>query len=198
MTRLAILILAAGRSSRMRGADKLLQEVDGTPVLLVMARRALATGTEVLIAIPSRDHPRAKVIAPLPVGPVGVPDAGLGMSASIRAGIAALPNGTEAVMILPADMPEITGSDLEAMIAAYEPGSVLRATSADGRAGHPVIFPADCFDDLTSLTGDRGARDVIAANRDRLHLIALPDDHALTDLDTPEDWQAWRAARQGV
>ena len=192
---LAILILAAGQSSRMRGDDKMMQPVDGVPLLSVMAGRALDTELPVWVTLPALDHPRAALLPP-GVTPVPVPDAAEGMAASIRAGVAALPKDVSAAMILPADLPEITGDDLRQMAGRYQ-GGILRATDAQGRQGHPVIFPRTLFGALHRITGDRGAQPVIAANQDSLHLVALPDHHATTDLDTPEAWAAWRRTQRG-
>ena len=193
MVRLAIVLLAAGQSSRMRGGDKLAEAVDGEPLLTTMCRRALATGCAVWATLPAPEHPRAALLAPGVVA-VPVPDAAQGMGRSIAGGIAALTGDIEAAMILPADMPELTAEDLRAMIAAYRDG-ILRATDADGTPGHPVIFPKTTFAQMQELTADEGARTVIRANAGQVRTLALPARHALTDLDTPEDWAAWRAAR---
>lgn len=190
---LAILILAAGQSSRMRGADKLRQVIDGQPLLTVICARAQTTGLPVWVTLPGLDHARADAL-PATVTAVPVPDADLGMAASIRAGVAALPQTVTAVMILPADMPDLTQDDLRRMARAYS-GGILRATAADGTPGHPVIFARTHFAELSTLRGDEGARRVITANLDALRLIALPDSHATTDLDTPEAWAAWRQGR---
>ena len=104
---LPILILAAGASTRMRGADKLLEDVQGAPCLQVMAKRALATGQPIVVTLPRLDHPRARCLDGLDVIQVTVPDANLGMSRSLQRGIAALPRAADGVMILPADMPEM-------------------------------------------------------------------------------------------
>lgn len=190
---LAIVILAAGRSSRMRGADKLAERVEGQPLLTLVCARALATGCPVWATLPGPDHPRAALLPP-GVTPVFLPAAQAAMGLSIAGGIAALPAAVTAAMLLPADMPELSTDDLCAMIAAYR-GGILRATAADGTPGHPVIFSRDSFADLLALISDEGARRVIRARPDQASTIALPDRHALTDLDTPEDWAAWRAAR---
>lgn len=195
MSRIAILLLGAGASSRMRGGDKLLEPVDGTPLIVRQTKRALEASRDVLVALPAPDHPRAALLQGLPVTRIAVPDASNGMSASIRRGVAALPAGLDAVMILPADMPDLTAADLRAMVQAYQPGTILRATAADGTHGHPVIFPTACFDALQALDGDQGARPVLAQYRDIVRTLALPGHNALTDLDTPEDWAAWRDAR---
>lgn len=190
---LAIVILAAGQSSRMRGTDKLAGIVDGQPLLTRVAMRALATGCPVWATLPAPDHPRAALLPP-GVSVVPVTDAANGMGRSIAGGIAALPAHVTAAMILPADMPDLTTDDLCAMIAAYA-GGILRATASDGTAGHPVIFPRACFAQMQALSGDDGARTVISANSAALNWLALPERHALTDLDTPEDWADWHSAR---
>ncbi|CAN0587772.1 unnamed protein product, partial [Ectocarpus sp. 12 AP-2014] len=100
-----ILLLAAGASRRMRGRDKLLQEVDGQPLIARAAEIALATGAQVVVTLPPPPHPRYAALAGLDVRTIPVPDAGEGMGASIRTGIAALPPATPAAMILLADLP---------------------------------------------------------------------------------------------
>lgn len=192
----AILILAAGASSRMRGGDKLLEQVAGQPLLRVMLKRALAVAEgPVLCTLPGPDHPRSDCVAGLSVTSVFVLHAAEGMGASIRAGVTALPQGCGAVMILPADLPDLTEDDLNAMLTMRRtaPDAILRAVDSDGIAGHPVIFPADLFSALADCHGDTGARDVLRAQADRIVTVPLPDRHATTDLDTPEDWAAWRA-----
>lgn len=193
---IAILILAAGRAARMRGGDKLLEEVDGAPCLTVLCNRALASGAEVFAVIPDGDHPRATAL-PARVRPVPAPDADLGMAHSIRAGIAALPPGTEAAMILPGDMPEIETADMQAMIAAFSttPSQILQAATQDGAPGHPILFASTLFPEFETLTGDTGARRVIEAHRADWTLFPLPGQRARQDLDTPEDWAAWRASQ---
>ena len=98
-------------------------------------------------------------------------------------------------MILPADMPELETSDLAAVIAdfAVAPDAIHRGADADGTPGHPVIIPQRLFPALEGLRGDEGARSVL--KREDVRLTALPGRRALTDLDTPEDWAAWRAGR---
>lgn len=192
---LVILLPAAGASARMRGADKLLETLGGTPLLARQAARALETGARVIVTLRPGDTARAAALRPLAcarLALVDVPDAAEGMAASLRAGIAALPPGAEAVMILPPDMPDLTTEDLARVIdaRAAHPDAILRATSADGRPGHPVIFPARLFPAIAALRGDTGARVILAAESPVS--IALPGSHALTDLDTPEDWAAWR------
>lgn len=193
-----ILILAAGRSARMRGADKLLIQIDGIAQLRRIALAALATGRPVLVALAPEQSVRRAAIQDLPVSLVAVTDADEGMAASIRAGVRALPQGC-AVMILPADMPALEQADLEALLAAHDaqPGMILRGASLD-RPGHPVVFPQDMLSALLLLAGDEGARGLIARRADQVQLVPLPGQNATLDLDTPEEWAEWLQRRGGL
>ena len=191
-----ILILAAGSSSRMRGADKLLEEIDGEPLLTRSVRVALATGCQVTVTLPPDRPARLAALQGLAVTPVIVPDAAKGMAASLIAGLDALPASAPVLMVL-ADLPDLTTEDLKACLAVWakDPLAIPRGAAADGTPGHPVGFPPDLRAELLALTGDTGARDVLTRHADRLHLVRLPGTHATTDLDTPEAWAQWRAAR---
>jgi CTP:molybdopterin cytidylyltransferase MocA len=189
----AILIPAAGASRRMRGRDKLLEEVRGRALIADRVAVALGTGLDVLVTLPPGGGARAAALEPL-AGPrlvvEEVPGAGEGMAASVRRG--ADWAGARALMVLLPDLPEITEADLRAFLRGFDGAHTLRATAADGTPGHPVVFPAWCLPELAALRGDEGARQVLA--RHDVRLVALPDRRAVTDLDTPEDWAAWRAA----
>jgi CTP:molybdopterin cytidylyltransferase MocA len=196
----------------MRGGDKLMERVAGQPLLRVMLERALAVADgPVLCALPSADHPRASCLDGLTVTPVVVADAAEGMGASIRAGIKALPDEAAAVMILPADLPELTAEDLATMLTAWreQPQAILRAVDHDGRSGHPVIFPASLFPALGRSRGDTGARDVLHAHGDKVVRVSLPDEAAavmilpadlpeLTSEDLATMLTAWREQPQAI
>lgn len=193
---LSILILAAGASSRMRGGDKLLEKVGGVPQIRRAVTAALDTGLPVFVTLDPSRGARREALAGLAFTMVSVPDAGSGMAASLRRGIAACPPG--AVMLHLADLPEIGAEDLRHLISAHHatPDLILRATDETGRPGHPVIFPEWARPDLAALTGDEGARRVLQARAARLRPIPLPGHAATTDLDTPEDWANWRAQKE--
>jgi CTP:molybdopterin cytidylyltransferase MocA len=195
----AILIPAAGASARMAPRDKLLEPVGGEPLLRRTARAALATGAPVLCTLPTDRPARAAALAGLALTRIAVPDAARGMSASLGAGVAALPPGCAGVMVLPADMPGIATQDLARLLAAFAdgPGRILRGAAADGRPGHPVLFPADLFPELRRLEGDEGGRVLLRRHAARVTLVPLPGDRAVLDLDTPADWAAFRARRDG-
>lgn len=194
-----ILILAAGASSRMAPRDKLLEPVGGKPMLRRLARAALATGAPVIVVLPPDRPARMAALARLPLTLLVAHDAGAGMSASLRRGMAhvtGISPPVTGVTILPADLPGLDAADLGRMLArcAEDPARILRGATADGRQGHPVVFPADLFEELAGLTGDAGARALLQRHRDRVTPVVLPGDHAVLDLDTPADWAAFRAS----
>ncbi len=184
-----ILLLAAGRSTRMRGADKMMESVAGVPLLRVMAERALKAGTTRVVLAEGQDTRRA-ALEGLDVDIVRVhPDDG--MAASIVAGATGV---TGPLLLVLADMPDIMAADLYLMIglSRQAPKAILRAATPGGIPGHPVLFPADLVRGLRGLSGDEGARSILQTHKSRVHLIPLKDDRAVVDLDTPEDWAAWR------
>lgn len=191
-----IVILAAGASSRMRGADKLVQEITGQPILRRVAKAALATRAPVLVTLPPGAEARHAALAGLGVTLVEVPDAKLGMSRSLVRALAALSDAgpDDGAMILPADMPGFTPDALAALAARFQaaPSLIWRGGTDDGEAGHPTIFPHDLWPDLSAITGDEGGRSVLRENASRVRVLPLPGRMATLDLDTPEDWAAYR------
>jgi len=194
----AAIILAAGASARMRGRDKLLETVEGEPVLARTVKLAQGSCHPVLVCLPPDRPRRDKAVEALGVQVVRVENAHEGMGTSLAAGIRALPENVEEVMILVSDLPGLRPADVrsvQALAKQFPDALIFRACDDDGRPGHPVLFRRALFEELAKLSGDAGARDVIRAHRRRMKLVALPRGHATADLDTPEDWAAWRAHR---
>ncbi len=197
--RVSILLLAAGGATRMRGRDKLLEPVDGVPLLRRSAQAALnSRAGQVIVVLRPDDAARRAALRGLDVDIVENPAWTEGMASSIRAGISACIRACaqcDAVIVALADMPEIGTSQLDALIAAFDPAAprILRACAPGGRPGNPVLFPRARLDALAALHGDRGARDLLSAARAQTGLVEIAG--ADIDLDTPEEWAAWRAGR---
>ena len=193
---LHIIVLAAGASSRMAPRDKLLESVEGQPLLVRITRISLETTCPVTVVLPTDRPLRNAAIAGLPVQRVFAEKARDGLAESIKAGVAATPERTSVLLVL-ADLPEINHQDLKTMISAWksDPTSIFQGCSAAGIPGHPVIIPAHLRSELTDLTGDIGAKPVLKANQAIVRKVLLPGDHATTDLDTPEAWDHWRKLR---
>ncbi len=195
--RISAILLAAGSSSRMRGADKLMEAVGGAPLLRRSAETLLASqADEVLVVLRPDDDARRAALDGLDVKLIENPQAEEGMGASIRAGIAAAAPDAGGALVALADMPDIAAKDIDALIAAYdaeEGREIIRAADPDGAPGNPVLFGRRFFEPLRGLEGDEGARSILAANADLVRLVRLSSDASRVDLDTPEAWADWRA-----
>jgi CTP:molybdopterin cytidylyltransferase MocA len=193
MDGIAIIILAAGLSTRMRGTDKLMEPVDGVPLLRRQALMALDVARfGVWIALPPRPHPRYDSLSGLDLHRVEISEPRKGLSHSLGQAITQLPAGTRAAMTLLADMPELQADDLRQVLNAVDlggPDTVWRGATQGGDPGHPVVFSAVHFPKLCTLCGEEGARGLTRGAK----LVPLAGQRARRDLDTPEDWLRWRA-----
>ncbi|MEZ5753083.1 MAG: nucleotidyltransferase family protein [Paracoccaceae bacterium] len=184
-------LLAAGASRRMRGADKLLESVDGMPLLRRQALAAVQAGVgPVAVTLPPQAQARRDALAGVPVDILEVADAAQGMSGSLRQ-LAHWAAG-EPLMIAPADMPDLDATAFRTMADAFD-GIPLRGSDSTGQPGHPVVLPPPLLSRVAGLTGDAGAKAILAG--EKVGLVRLPGTCATTDLDTPEAWQEWRSAR---
>ena len=192
----AAILLAGGRSSRMLGRDKLLEQIDGVALLRRAAKAAVRSRARKSFVILGEKHAarRAK-LRNIDIDIVASHLVAEGMAGSIRAGISNLPESFDGAMLLLPDMPGIGTREIDAIIAHARSNNIVRATSCDGTPGNPVYFGKKFFPELLKLEGDRGARSVLAAHADCVTHVRLPGDAALLDLDTPEDWNAWRVGQ---
>jgi CTP:molybdopterin cytidylyltransferase MocA len=190
-----ILILAAGASTRMRGVDKLMEPIDGQPLLRTQIDRAATLGGAVFVALPDSAHPRNAVLTDTVAKPLYVADAAEGMGATLRGAVSQLPP-CDAFMVLLADLAALDANDLQQVSRHYSerPDHLIwRGTTQSGKPGHPIIFDASLRPAFGKLSGDSGAHSIAHGLRDKTCFVPLPDNHARLDLDTPEDWTAFRA-----
>ena len=193
MTSIGILLLAGGGSLRMLGPDKVLEQVRGLPLLTDRAMMCLDTKAIEVVVVTAPDKPDRKfALTDLDVLVVENGGSFQGMAHSLQLGLRHIT--ADAVLIMLADLPDLTSQDLDKLIdyAQTSEAVIIRGTSQTGVPGHPVIIRRSLFDDLMSLRGDQGAAPVLARYKDQTETVALPDDHATADLDTPEAWSQWR------
>jgi molybdenum cofactor cytidylyltransferase len=184
----AALVLAAGQSARMGGANKLFAEVDGVPMLARAVNAALASVASSVTVVLGHEAEKAEaLLAGRRVNIVRNPDYAQGMSTSLRAGLGALPPGAEAVVVLLADMPRVNATHVDRLIAAFDPGNPsIVVPMQGGRRGNPILWPREFFAEMQAVSGDQGARELLVANAARIVSVNL-DDAIHADIDTPDD-----------
>ena len=191
------IVLAAGHSSRM-GANKLLVELDGRPLVHHAVSAALASRASEVVVVTGNDAERVRAaLVGLDVRFVHNAEFATGMASSLRAGIAAVTTARAAAICL-GDMPRITPAHLDALIAAFTAADDDRAIivpAHERKRGNPVIWGRAHFAAIGELAGDVGARSLIERNLADVRTVAL-DDAILVDVDTPDALQALKSSSQ--
>ena len=189
-----MIVLAAGKGSRFDGAGhKLAQPLGNSSVLMATLAAAIASHLRVVVVTtaPFAEVARASVAARdvVVLPEVGAPgESGLGMGASIAAGVAACPDA-RGWLVLPGDMPLVEPATLVAVAQALDIHPIAYAQH-NGRRGHPVGFAAELYSELTALSGDEGARRLVA--RYPAFAVERDDPGILIDIDTERDLEAVR------
>jgi molybdenum cofactor cytidylyltransferase len=199
--RVAAVVLAAGRSTRMGGPNKLLAEIAGRPLLRIVVEEALASRASPVIVVVG--HERAEVekaLAGLRVQLVHNPDFAQGLGTSLKAGIAAVPTEADGAIVCLGDMPQVDASLIDRLIAAFDPdrGALIVMPTVEGRRGNPVLWSRRFFPDLMAIEGDVGARHFIGRYSEAVVEVPLEDKAALVDVDTPEALVGVKAAIEGA
>jgi molybdenum cofactor cytidylyltransferase len=188
------IVLAAGAGARF-GGGKLLAPWGGSILLSGALSAALASQARVVHVVWGADPAVAtaarRIAEQMGQGArlrlVAAARHAEGLSASLAAGVIALPDDVEAAFVFLGDMPRIAAGVPGALTTALTAGALAAAPTFDGRRGHPVLFRRGLFSRLATLSGDRGAADLLRELGDRLTLVASPDDGVLFDVDSPSD-----------
>ncbi|MCA0320375.1 MAG: molybdopterin-binding/glycosyltransferase family 2 protein [Proteobacteria bacterium] len=187
--KVAGLVLAAGRSTRMGGPNKLLATLDGKPLVRHAAEAALGAGLAGVTVVTGHQGERVRAaLGGLDVAFADNPDFAEGLSTSLRAGLAALPDDVDAAIVLLGDMPRVDAALVARLAAAFDPaaGRHVVVPVAEGRRGNPVLWGRRFFAELARVTGDQGGRAVLAAYPEAVFEVPAEDDAVHLDLDTPE------------
>lgn len=186
---IAAVILAAGRSTRMGGRNKLLAEVGGRKLVRIVAEQVLASRASSVVVVTG--HQREEVeqaLAGLNVRFVHNPAFAEGQGGSVRAGIDAVPDTADGAVICLGDMPLVDAAMIDRMIEAFSPGagSLIVVPVSNGRRGNPVVWSRRYFGDLVKLDGDFGARHLIVQHADAVTEVEVGGPAAFLDIDTPD------------
>jgi molybdenum cofactor cytidylyltransferase len=193
--RIASIVLAAGRSSRMGPRNKLLESVGGEPMVRRVAAVANGSGAKPVVVVTG--YKAAEVGAALHGLGVTVIlnlEYADGLSTSLRAGLSALPVDIDGALILLGDMPEVEASVLSALMATFTGTSAICIPVRHGRKGNPVLWGSRYFPEMMALTGDFGAKPLMARHRAQIIEVEVATDSIFHDVDAPEDLARIRQA----
>jgi molybdenum cofactor cytidylyltransferase len=199
--RIGAVLLAAGRSTRMGGVNKLLSEIDGVPMVARVAQRLLASKARPFIAVLGNQAEEIDVaLGKLPVERVRNPDFADGLSTSLKRGVVALPPDLDGALICLGDMPLISGRHIDRLIAAFNPieGRAIIVPTRRGKRGNPVLWSKRFFPEMAELAGDVGAKHLIGKHAELVAEVEMDDDAVLVDIDTPDALEAVREKRKPV
>ncbi|NKC31568.1 NTP transferase domain-containing protein [Falsiroseomonas selenitidurans] len=184
------LVLAAGRSRRMAPLNKLLlPDNKGVPMILRVVDNVLASHASPVIVVTGHERERVEeALAGRPVLFAFAPNYADGLSASLKAGLAAVPPEAEGIMVCLGDMPLVSGVMLDRLLSAFDPeeGRAIVQPTFRGKQGNPMLWAREFLPQMLAITGDIGARHLAARHADRLVEVEMASDAVLRDFDTTE------------
>lgn len=185
----AAIVLAAGRSSRMGPAHKLLEDLHGKSLIRHVIDAAREAGLQPIVLVSGyRGDEVARAAGTLGITQIDNPDYAAGMMTSIQCGLAAVPVTAQGAVILLGDMPLLTANPIRKTIEALEaqPAALAAVPVYGDEWGHPVVMRHGLFKEVMNLSGDRGARALLKSRLDQVVEVPIDDPAILVDLDTPE------------
>ena len=188
--KVAGIVLAAGKGSRM-GRTKQLLPFRGKSVLEWVVDNALASGLHRVVVVLGHE---AEILEPLLRGRgvtvVVNPQYGKGQSSSLKAGLQALTEESDAALFLLADQPLVTPEIIDRILSAYAaaPSPIVMPVCGAQR-GNPVLFDRETFPHIMQLSGDSGARGIFGQYSGRILTVPVESPAILADIDTEEDYQ---------
>ena len=188
------IVLAAGRSSRFADGHKLLADIGGKPLIRHTLEAVAASPVDdIVLVIGPQSEAALRAAAGDGRWRMTVnEDASLGLSTSLRAGLAALPKEVHGALVVLADMPGVTAALIARLLekAGAYPDAIVYPLTGDGKQGHPVYWPRDLFPEFADLGGDQGGKPLLRRHAHRI--VTIPaDERAAIDIDTVEDLAAF-------
>ena len=188
--RVCALVLAAGRSRRMAPLNKLLvPDTKGLPMILRVVDNVLSSHASPVIVVTGHERERVEeALAGRPVLMAHAENYAEGLSASLKAGLAAVPADAEGILICLGDMPLVTAPMLDRLLSAFDPeeGRAIVQPTFRGKQGNPMLWSREFLAQMLTITGDVGARHLAGKHADRMVEVEMADDAVLRDFDTTE------------
>jgi len=187
---LSLIVLAAGKSTRMHGRNKLLIKIDGKPMIRRVVEAALKSKVdEVIVVLGSQADKIQKALDDLPCRFVVNKDYEKGQSSSVKAGLKEIGETTQAILILPGDIAKIDSSAINLVIDEYtrRKHPIIVATH-QGRSGHPILLDRQLFKEVEKIDEQSfGLKAVTRKHEGSIRSVEAGSSNVLRDVDTPED-----------
>jgi len=186
----AAIILAAGQSKRFGDQNKMLFEIKGQAVIRHTVEQVSRAGLTNIVLVSGEDAADVQASCKgIDMRHIENPTPWAGMGSSLAAGANAMNENIEAFFVILGDMPYLKSETIIHMAEAFHPesGNDIAVPVCDGRRGHPVLFARKYLTQLRALTGDQGAKAILAAHPERIQAITVNDPGTLIDIDKPED-----------
>jgi molybdenum cofactor cytidylyltransferase len=188
--RVAGLVLAAGSSTRM-GRNKLLLEREGETLVRRAVRAAVGAGLDEVVVVLGHEEERVRAaLAGLPCTFVSNPEHERGAGTSLRAGVRHLRDTADAVVIVLADMPLVTGEMIATVARRYrETGAPLVVSRYGDVQAPPTLYDRSLFGEVLAIPDDRGAKQVAREHAGAAVVVTWPEG-ASRDVDAPSDHES--------
>ena len=187
--KIAGIVLAAGRSSRMGALNKLLIVIDGKPMVRHAVDAVLAAHLAPVFVVTGHQRDEVeKVLEGLPVTFLYNEGFAGGLSTSMKRGLAAMAADYDGALVALGDMPLVSPAEIERLVNAFNPleGRAIIVPTRHGKRGNPVLWGRRFFAEMQEVGGDVGARNLIGAYPEAVAEIEMEGDGILTDIDTPQ------------
>jgi molybdenum cofactor cytidylyltransferase len=184
----AAIVLAAGQSTRMAPRNKLLiEDASGRAMVTRVVDAVLGSAARPVLVVVG--HMAAEVRAALgdrAVRVVAAEDYASGLSASLQAGLRAVPPDAPAALVCLGDMPLVTPAMIDMLIEAYDPdeGRTIVVPTSKGRPGNPILWDRRYFPEMLALAGDAGARRLLHRHMESVAEVEVGSEAVLRDFDT--------------
>jgi molybdenum cofactor cytidylyltransferase len=187
---LSIIVLAAGKSTRMHGNNKLLAEIEGTRMIRRVVQAALnSKADEVIVVLGWEEEKIRAALTELPCRIVVNRTYEEGQCSSVKVGLAEISPSTRAVLILPGDVAMVDAHLINMVIEKYDLGGYMIVVAAhEGRSGHPILFDKQLFPEIGRINEETfGLKAIVKKHEGEVCLVETGSPNVLKDVDTPED-----------
>lgn len=190
---LSLIVLAAGKSERMHGRNKLLSKIDGKTMIRRVAETALSSKVDEVIVVLGYEANKVRAeLADLPCRFVVNKEYERGQSSSVKAGLGEVSEATRAILVLPGDLAKIDPASIDSVVDEYLlRGGKIIVAAYKGKLGHPILLGRELFDEVRQIDEQTmGLKAVIKKHEGDVRLVETGSENVLRDVDTPEDLRA--------